>query len=256
MWWDEFERRLNYAFYTCDKKEKRQVYSKDMKLRILTQKIGTDFLQAMKASINIEITKIPMTMSDEQALSAFRNEINRKRIAELNQNTRQRQVAQTDLYQGPYNNRGGGRGGRFPNDNRGGRGLGRSSERGGRGGRCTPNRGHKDARFITGNDVRTMEVHPSYRFSPLTWKNLPSLERRRITQERNEYYENKKRSDAQQSTSIPREVSAATTGDNNDQLTTTSTVTNQPAGLITPSGSIMDGRNEQQLQARRPRTPP
>ena len=256
MWWDEFERRLNYAFNTCDKKERRQVYSNDMKLRILTQKIGADFLQAMKASISIELTKIPMTMSYHQALSAFRNEVNRKHAPELNQNTRQRRVAQTGSYQGQYNSRGGGRGGRFSYDNRGGRGRGRSQGRGGRGGRWTPNRGHKDARFITGNDGRTIEVHPSYKFSPQIWENLPSLERKRIAQERNEYFENKKRREAQQSNSVPREVSAATTGHNTDQQTTTSTVTNQPTGSTTPSGSIMGGRNEQSLQARMPRTPP
>ena len=197
-----------------------------------------------------------MTMSYHQALSAFRNEVNRKHAPELNQNTRQRRVAQTGSYQGQYNSRGGGRGGRFSYDNRGGRGRGRSQGRGGRGGRWTPNRGHKDARFITGNDGRTIEVHPSYKFSPQIWENLPSLERKRIAQERNEYFENKKRREAQQSNSVPREVSAATTGHNTDQQTTTSTVTNQPTGSATPSGSIMGGRNEQSLQARMPRTPP
>ena len=143
---------MNYAFNTYDKKEKRQAYSNGTKLRILTQKIGADFLQAMKASINIEPTKIPMTIPYDQALSALRNEIDTKHTPELNQNTRQRRGALT----GSYNNRGGSRGGRFPNANRGGRGRGCSSGRGGRDGRWTPNRGHKDARFITGNDGRTI----------------------------------------------------------------------------------------------------
>ena len=172
MWCDGFEKRLNYAFNTCDKKEKRQVYSNDMKLRILTKKIGADFLQAMKASINIELTTIPMAMSYDQVLSAFRNEVNRKHAPELNQNMRQRQVAQTGSYQGQYNSRGGGRSGRFLNDNRGGRGRGRSQGRGGKGGQWTPNRGHRDARFITGYDGRTIKVHPSYKFSPQIWENL------------------------------------------------------------------------------------
>ena len=210
----------------------------------------------MKASINIELTTIPMAMSYDQVLSAFRNEVNRKHAPELSQNTRQRRVAQTGSYQGQCNSRGGGRGGRFANDNRGGRGRGRSHGRGYRGGRWTPNRGHRDARFITGNDGRTIEVHPSYKFSPQIWENLPSLERKRIDQERNEYFENKKRREAQQSTSVPREVSAATTGHNTDQQTTTSTVTNQPTGPVTQSRQIMGGHNEQSLLARMPRTPP
>ena len=66
-------------------------------------------------------------MSYDQALSAFRNEVNRKHTQELNQNTRQRCVAKTGSYQGLFNNRGGGCGGRYSNDNRCGRGRGRTS---------------------------------------------------------------------------------------------------------------------------------
>ena len=55
---------------------------------------------------------------------------------------------------------------------------------------------------------------------------------------------------------VPREVSASIP----DQQTTASTVTNQPThaqNIQTQSTPIMGGRNEQQnLQSRRPRSPP
>ena len=35
MWWDEFEKRLSHAFTIIHKKEKREVYSNEMKLRVL-----------------------------------------------------------------------------------------------------------------------------------------------------------------------------------------------------------------------------
>ena len=56
MWWDEFEKELNWAFTTCDINEGRTVHSNEMKLRILLKKIKADFLAATKAGINIELS--------------------------------------------------------------------------------------------------------------------------------------------------------------------------------------------------------
>ena len=126
-----------------------------MKLRILNQNVGADLLQAIKASIAIELTKTPMNMTYEQALSAFRDEVNRKHPPELSQNTRPRRIQQTQFGCGA------GRSGR--GFTRGGRGRGRGFGRGGRGGR---GRGHPEARFVTGMDGKTIEVHPAYKFNP------------------------------------------------------------------------------------------
>ena len=49
-----------------------------MKLRILLNKIKADFLVRNRAGINIDLTKTPMTMTYEQALATFRNEVNRR----------------------------------------------------------------------------------------------------------------------------------------------------------------------------------
>ena len=40
MWWDEFEKQLSRSFMIIHKNEKREVYSNEMKLRILIQKIN------------------------------------------------------------------------------------------------------------------------------------------------------------------------------------------------------------------------
>ena len=78
MWWDEFEHKLTEAFIAYDKKEGRVVYSNEMKLRIIIKKIGADFLVNTKAGIGFGLTHVTITMTYEQALSSFRNEVNRK----------------------------------------------------------------------------------------------------------------------------------------------------------------------------------
>ena len=90
MWWDEFERQLTDAFTTYDKREGRVVYSNNMKLRMLVDKISADFMKEVKAGISIELSKQPMTMTYETALAAFRNEVNRQHPPQMSQNTRVR----------------------------------------------------------------------------------------------------------------------------------------------------------------------
>jgi hypothetical protein len=71
MWWDEFERQLTKAFTMYNHKERRQVYSDEMKLRTLCNKVQADFLQATCMSIMIDLSRIPVTMTYAQALSNF-----------------------------------------------------------------------------------------------------------------------------------------------------------------------------------------
>ena len=78
MYWEKFEQRLTHTFAVYAKVEGEQVHSQNMKLRILLNKIKADFLVHAKAGINIELTKTPMTITYEQALSNFRNEVNRR----------------------------------------------------------------------------------------------------------------------------------------------------------------------------------
>ena len=197
MWWDEFEKQLTHAFINLHKGEGREVYSNEMKLRTLLQKINADFLQGVKAAMSIELTRQPLQMTFEQALMTFRNEVNTKFPPDMSSsNTRTRRVNEVSRSFG---------GGRFAGYGRG-RGMGRGGRNGGRGrgrgrgnfngrgqGRGRSNsRGHPDARFITGSNGRTIEIHPSYNFPPEIWNMIPHVERRKITEERTQYSNNKR----------------------------------------------------------------
>ena len=48
MWWEEFEKQLTAVFAAYDKREKRQVYSDEMKISILIKKINADFYLALR----------------------------------------------------------------------------------------------------------------------------------------------------------------------------------------------------------------
>ena len=117
-----------------------------MRLRTLNRKILSDFLQATKSSINLELANTPVPITYENAHSAFRNQVNQKFPPEIsssnNRNTGRINEAVT---------RGGGRGGIFQERGRryqvcggrgkpGGRGRGISGR--GHGGRVN----HRDSR--------------------------------------------------------------------------------------------------------------
>jgi hypothetical protein len=82
MWWEEFEKSLTSAFTTFNKREGRIVHSDEMKLRMLLHKVQTDFLVHIKASIGIGLARQPITLSYEQALATFTNEVNRVIVAD------------------------------------------------------------------------------------------------------------------------------------------------------------------------------
>ena len=76
MWWDEFEKQLTWSLNTMDMTEGRQIHSDAMKIRMLIKKTKATFLVAVKSSINVELSKTPMTFTYEEALSSFRNTVN------------------------------------------------------------------------------------------------------------------------------------------------------------------------------------
>ena len=78
MWWGKFEGQLNDEFKTYYCLEKKIVHSNDMRLRILNRKILADFLQATKASINLDLAKTPVTITYDNTLAEFRNQFNQK----------------------------------------------------------------------------------------------------------------------------------------------------------------------------------
>ena len=256
MWWDEFERQLTEAFNTYDRAERRAVHSNEMKLRILNRKINADFLNATKASINLELAKTTVNMRYDEALSAFRNQVNQKFPPEVSTggNRRTRSINQTGSY---ANNGGRGRG-----VHRGGRGRGRFGEgnwRGGRGGRgygrggksSGYRRSRNDARTVRGNDGTQIEVHPSYSFTDQEWQNIPYAEQTRIHNERADYKRRRRSVGDGRSiiSDVTTDISRQPPEDMSSQLQAlqqriASMESQQPSGDIS-TGTIMGGRNDQ-----------
>ena len=69
MWWSEFEKRLTRAFNAYVKRERRIVHSDEMKIRMLLDKIKADFLTPTKAQLEIELSRLPMTITYDQSLA-------------------------------------------------------------------------------------------------------------------------------------------------------------------------------------------
>jgi hypothetical protein len=78
MRWEEFEKQLTKAFTIYECYEGRNMYSDLHKLCILIQKVDADFLVQIKTSINLKLTRDPVTITYNQALTTFRNEVNLK----------------------------------------------------------------------------------------------------------------------------------------------------------------------------------
>ena len=160
-----------------DKKEKREVYSDEMKLRILCRKITANFLQNTRTFTQIELSKIPVSMTYTQALSDFLNEVNRKFPLDMSQsNRRDRSVIEFNAIRG----RGRGRG----------RGGARHSGRGRGSGGCR----HPEDRRITGTGGKLYEIYASYKFQDHVWQKLLFSERTRFFEQRTKFNNNRKRS--------------------------------------------------------------
>ena len=171
MWWDEFEKQLNFAFTAYAKSEGQDIYSESMKLRILTKKVNADFLSHTNASILTHMTAIPMNMTYIQALATFRQMVNKKHPPGTVRSTRRINEASRS------------RGGKAPYRGRGGRG-GRSG-RGGRGGRNgRQNTKHIQSYPVTLTNGRVVDIHSSYFVGPEIWSNMSEPDRTRLTHER------------------------------------------------------------------------
>jgi hypothetical protein len=154
------------------------VHSQEMKLRILLTKVTADFLMPTKAGIGIDLARIPTTLTYEQALAAFRNEVNRKFPPQMS-STIQARCNINEV------GRGRGRGGRFGRGQQGGR------DRGGRGGRGNnrnrPQKTRNDSTYITLQDGQEIEYHASFHFAPPIFNKMKEADRDQMQRERKEY---------------------------------------------------------------------
>ena len=279
MWWTEFEKQLTWAFGAFDMKEERVVYSDVMRLRILLNKVQADFLHPQKASIDVELSKVPMTYTYPQALQCFREVVNKKFPPTLLNGSSTYRRGGRGIH-----NVNTGRGGRFGRGYGYGRGFGgRNQGRGygyGRGGRGYNGRGgygrgmygrgnygrgnhggrnnnwiekkRQDSRIVNLLDGTKMELHPSFRLSDDEVRKLRKEDYDWMIQGRNEYKRKMNighgqygvkmaRTGDNESSSNIQNVSA-TTSNNEREM---SIVPYQPGRSVSFSGSIMGGRNEQ-----------
>ena len=252
MWWNEFEKQLTKAFTIYDRKERREVYSDEMRLRTLTRKVNADFLQSTKSALMIELNKTPMTMTYTQALSNFRQEVNIKFPPDLSSGpNRTRRIHEVGVRPGrgherrnPYSGRGyqgrnNGRGGRQHNlygRDRYGRATNRNGRDTSRSGSVRPRPG---TRHITLNDGTPMDVHPAVQYSPEIWFNMSDVDRQLMISDR----ENHKR--RRQASSLNSDTNSLISNISNNTNQTTTNNSNQT------SSSIMGGRNEQEQQRTR-----
>ena len=163
MWWDEFETRLTNAFAIIDKDAGRRVYTNDAKLRMLNNKIRADFLLTMKTSIDMEMNKVPMTMTFEAAMRNYRNTVQAK-FPDDPKAHKKRKIQATTAQQKTGKGKGGDSN---KKQNSGGKNSGKQSS--------STNRtnSHKDSWTVIGNDGKKIDVHPSFQWNSTDWFNIP-----------------------------------------------------------------------------------
>jgi hypothetical protein len=154
MWWSEFEKRLTRAFNAYVKREQRVVHSDPMKIRMLIDKIKADFLTPTKAQLEIELSRVPMTVTYNQSLALFRNMVNQKHPPQVGAANHRTRCQVNEISTGGRGSRGRGGGGR---GGRGGR-YGRGGNRG------NPRQTRTDSRMITLTDGTQVEYHSSFNF--------------------------------------------------------------------------------------------
>ena len=193
MTWDKFEKDLNHAFAVVDRNEGHEVYSDTRKLRLLLDKVRScDFLRDTISSINVSLAAVPMTMTYNQAITAFRNVVNAKFPPGSNTNN-YRRVQQ--------NNR-------------------RNSTHGRK--RSGENSKHRDATKVRMKDGSTRMIHASMRLTADDWKNLPDDVALKIKNARNEYN--------QRSNKKPRYQLSESNTSSGDNATTVSAITTDSTG--------------------------
>jgi hypothetical protein len=236
MWWLEFEKKLTRAFNAYVKREGRIVHSDSMKIWMLVDKIKADFLTPTKAQLEIELSRTPMTITYEQALSLFRNMVNQK-------HPRQMGAAQHRVRRN-VNEVSSGRGGR---GGRGGHGRGGCGGRhGGRGGRGTPHQTRTDSRFITLTDGQQIEYHPSFKFSRDVFLKMKQEDKDTLRRERQQYNERRRnRSEIQELRSQVQELGGTVSTESPPTDSVSVSQRLLVSQITSTDNSIMGGRNEQ-----------
>ncbi len=232
MWWAEFEKQLTNAFTAYDKKERRQVYSNEMKLRVLLKKIKADFLSSTKSQIEVAFTEVPMTMTYERAMASFRNVVNQQHPPQLGATSSgrsRRGVSQIRTQDDKTH------------DTVDFNWIRRNKNR------------HKDETTIYLKDGKKAPYHPSYRYSFKLLRRFKDSDKKRLEDQRAQYKRerglpnNKSSLSETQTVVTNQQVEIATLRAQVATLAraaSTDDASVSPSALTTPT-SIMGGRNEQ-----------
>jgi hypothetical protein len=140
-------------------------------------KVTAAFMVPVNAGIGIELARIPMMMTYEKVMAAFRNEVNRKFPPQMSSTTKARRNINKV-------GSGRGRGGRFGRADHGGCGQGGP---GGRGNRGRPAKKRSDSSYITLSDGQEVEYHASFNFPPAIFNKMKDADRERMLRKRKEY---------------------------------------------------------------------
>ena len=239
MWWSEFEKRLTGAFTAYVKRERHVVHSDEMKIRMLLDKIKADFLTPTKAQLEIELSRMPLTITYDQSLALFRNMVNQKHPPQVGAatNRTRRNLNEVTSGRGSRGRGGGGRGGR------GGR-------HGSGGSRTTGRRTRTDSRMITLTDGTQVQYHASFNFPRHVYLKMKQEDRDTLKRERTTYSQNNRgrgaRSEIQELRTQIQELQSQA-GSSLHPSTDSASVRSQ-VSQITAGTSIMGGRNEQAEQ--------
>jgi hypothetical protein len=176
MWWEEFEKQLMSAFTTYKKREGRVVHSPEMKLSTLLAKVHADFLTHVKASIGTELTRQPITLTYEQALAAFRNEVNHKPPPHKCPAPPRPDETSTKLVKKQAKGKG--------DDSDAAEGTHNmvAEGRGGRGNHPRQSKIRTDSTFITLSDGQYTEYHASFHFPPVIFNKMKQEDKDRLSE--------------------------------------------------------------------------
>ena len=233
MNWEKFERELNLAWATIDKKEGRAVYSDERKIRISFTKVrSADFLKTMCSTLESQILNPMHGITCEHCMTAFRNEVRKKFPPEATSSTRSRRVQEVGR----------------------GRGRGRGIRGSRNGANNNTKRSHPEERMVKGKSGKWLAVHASYQLPREIWIDLPDAEVTRINNERAEY--KKRKMSGNDNETVISQIATETNGMATIQVpmtmlqqasTQATNVTNSSSGNQNPMG----GRHEQaQLRSR------
>ena len=90
-----------------DKKEKHQVHSDEMKLRILMKKVKAEFLGNAKTTLQLKFLEVPITFTYENAIQLFRNVVNTTHLKKVSTKTNVRRgMSEVSTSHGRFGSRG------------------------------------------------------------------------------------------------------------------------------------------------------